>query len=87
VSRGKGVDDEVRGVTASSKTWSALSITSRGRRGRRLETIRMSAARVVDDSVDVLPIRTNRKRHDMRQRERKSLGQRGARGLTVGRWI
>jgi hypothetical protein len=64
-----------------------LSITSRGRRGRRLEAVRTSAARVVDDSVDVLPIRTNRKCHDMRQRERKSLGQRGARGLTVGRWI
>jgi hypothetical protein len=29
---------------------------------------------VVDDSVDVLPIRTNRKRHNMRQRERKGLG-------------
>jgi hypothetical protein len=70
---GKRVDGDQR-IAAESGAWSTSSISSSGEERERLEAVRTSAARVVDDSVDVLQIWTNRKRHDVRQGERKILG-------------
>jgi hypothetical protein len=83
---GEQVDEDQR-VVAGLGAWSSSSVSSSSEERERLEAVRTSAARVVDDSVDVLQIWTNRTRHDVRQRERKSLGQRGVRGLTGGRRI
>jgi hypothetical protein len=47
--------------------------------------VRTPAAQVVDESIVVLQDWTKQKCHDMRQREREILGQRGVRGLIGGR--
>jgi hypothetical protein len=46
--------------------------------------VQTSAARVVDDFVDVLQNSTNREHHNVRQRERKRLGEEGGRRLPGG---
>jgi hypothetical protein len=80
---GKWVDDDQH-VVAESGAWSSSLISSSSGERERLEAVRTSAAQVVDDFIDVLQIWTNRKRHDVCQRERKRLGERGVRGLTGG---
>jgi hypothetical protein len=47
--------------------------------------VRTPAAQVVDESIVVLQDWTKQKCHDVRQREREILGQRGVRGLIGGR--
>jgi hypothetical protein len=83
---GEQVDEDQR-VMAESGAWSSSLILSSSEERERLEAVRTSIARVVDDSVDVLQIWTNCKCHDVRQRERKSLGERGVHRLTGGRRI
>jgi hypothetical protein len=85
-----GVGERVNGdqrVAAESGAWSSSAISSSSEERERLEVIRTPAARMVDDSVVVLQIWTNQRRHDVRLRERKSLGEGGVRGLIGGRRI
>jgi hypothetical protein len=74
-----GAGERVNGdqrVAVESGVWSSSSISSSREERERLEVIWTPTAQVVDDSIVVLQSWTNQKCHNVRLRERKSIGGR-----------
>jgi hypothetical protein len=71
---GEQVDEDQRDVGRPGASL-LTSISSSSGQEERLDAVQHRRLRVVDDYVVVLQVWTNRECHDMRQRERKGLGE------------